>query len=128
MQLWCKIMNRCIRIPKLCMSVIAGWLAMALVSIPITYAMHTHYHSQGNDRYPINRLDQGSGVGVPQCGLCEFYVHYTPKDVDFRLSLMFSILPAFVNVQLEQAPCGIPRKESGRRHSNKGPPPVYNPI
>lgn len=110
------------------MSVVAGWLALALLSIPIVYATHIHYHSQVNDRYPVNCLDHGSEVDMPHCGLCEFYVHYTPKEVDFRLSLTFAILPAFVNVQLGQTPCGIPRKESGRRHANKGPPYVCNRI
>lgn len=119
-------MSRYTHISRILMSIVALGMIAVIVGIPLIAAMHSH--SNGNDRYTAYGMDHGDAVDAQHCGLCEFYAHYTPRDVDFRPSFTFTIPVVPLHVQLGQSNGGAPRKELYNRHPNKGPPSAHNRI
>jgi len=108
------------------MSIIAMGMIVAFISIPLIYTLHTH--AGGADQYRAHRLDHGVSADSPDCGLCAFYAHYTPKDVDFRPSYTFAAPTVPAVIAFGQPECGAPRGELCDRLTNKGPPSTCKQI
>src|SRR5690606_1328924 len=122
----CKFMSRCTYISRILMSIIAMGMIVAFIGIPLIYTLHTH--AGGADQYAAQRLEHGVSADGSNCGLCTFYAHYTPRDIDFRPSFTFAIPTVPVVVAFGQSECGAPRGALCDRLTNKGPPSNYRRI
>ncbi|MBK1440694.1 hypothetical protein JHJ32_11905 [Parapedobacter sp. ISTM3] len=105
------------------MRMLAMCMVIAVVGVPLTFAMHTHSHDQGLCGDHDHHEHSSHQSDAQECNLCTFYAHYVPK-VTYSGPSFICCAPVVPWRVLPARPldCGVLCKGLGAVYINKGPP------
>ena len=98
-------------------------MSLLVIGIPIMRAMHHHDHEESG--FVSHRYYSGDSQGLAdlkQCGFCEFFTHFAPKDTDPVVSFTFGTPMTPVSASCGDLVCKRPSKGLLWGYSNRGPP------
>lgn len=124
-----RIMKRCVQISKVFMQIAAISVMMAVISVPLMYAMHTHHHAgspcESHNHHEENHDD---AAAMQDCTFCQLYTHYIPAQAVLKPAFTLCA-PLFQLKRLAAHPVAkAPNEGLCDRHTNKGPPLVSQSV